>query len=55
MSEEIVAPLLSFQRDEGTLLSRAQAKRLCHRFERFNLFSSVAPSGSAENIDLARV
>ena len=35
MSEQIAVSVLPVQGEEGTLITRSQAKRVSHRFERF--------------------
>lgn len=59
MSTDIALPLLPLQREEGTLVTRSQAKRVAHRFERFKRveldFAGVSDIGQAFADELFRV
>jgi STAS-like domain of unknown function (DUF4325) len=59
VSDEIALPLLPLQREEGTLVTRSQAKRLAHRitgFKRVELdFAGISEIGQAFADELFRV
>ena len=59
MSEQIAVSVLPVQGEEGTLITRSQAKRVSHRFERFKRveldFAGIAEIGQAFADELFRV
>ena len=59
MSDKLVVTLLSLQLEEEALVTRSQAKRVAHRFERFKHveldFAGVSDIGQAFADELFRV